>query len=119
MDEGNKDEGERRLPAQQAQQPQPSKVLNDQILSPHLLSEKTVLPEKIGKISRSAGKDQLLNPGGSDGGEPTNDIPVAGATFDEGRFTAGVVKLYEALLKQPIPEDMLRLVDQLGKQERK
>jgi hypothetical protein len=45
--------------------------------------------------------------------------PIADAPFDEARFTAGVVELYEALLKEPIPEDMLRLVDQLGKQERK
>ncbi len=41
------------------------------------------------------------------------------APFDEARFNAGVVKLYEALLKEPIPEEMLRLVDRLGKQERK
>ena len=113
MNEGNKDEGERRVPAQQAQQPQPSKVLNDQIQSPHVLSQKT------GKISENADKDQLRHLGGSAGGEPKNAIPVAGAAFDEGRFTAGVVKLYEALLKEPVPDDMLRLVDQLGKQERK
>ena len=42
---------------------------------------------------------------------------IADAAFDEGRFTGGRCKLYEALLEEPIPEDMLRLVDQLGKQE--
>ena len=42
-----------------------------------------------------------------------------GAALDEARFTAGVVKLYEALLKEPVPEEMLRLIDKLGKQERK
>jgi hypothetical protein len=113
MNEGNTGEGERRVPAQQAQQPQPSKVLNDQIQSPHLFSEKT------GEISENPGKDRLPQRGGSDGGDPANRSPASGAAFDEARFTAGVVKLYEALLKEPIPKEMLRLVDQLGKQERK
>ncbi len=113
MNEGNKGEEERRVPAQQAQQPQSSKVLNDQIQPARLLSENT------DKIAEKAGKDRLLDPDGSACGEAKNSNPIAGAAFDEGRFTAGVVKLYEALLKEPIPEDMLRLVDQLGKQERK
>ncbi len=117
MNERNKGEGERRAPAQQAQQPQPSEVLNDQFQSARLLSE------NMDKITEKAGKDQLPHPGGGGGGgaggEAKNMSPIADAAFDEGRFTAGVVKLYEALLKEPIPEDMLRLVDQLGKQERK
>jgi hypothetical protein len=113
MNERNKGEGERRAPAQQAQQPQPSEVLNDQFQSARLLLENT------DKITEKADKDQLLHPGGSAGGEAENSSPMAGAAIDQGRFTAGVVKLYEALLKEPIPEDMLRLVDQLGKQERK
>lgn len=109
MNERNKGEEERRAPAQQAQQPQPSKGLNDQVQSAHLLSKNT------DKITEKAGKDQPPHPGGSAGGEAKNMSPIA----DEGRFTAGVVKLYETLLKEPIPEDMLRLIDQLGKQERK
>ena len=113
MNERNKGEGERRAPAQQAQQPQPSKVLNDQFQSARLLSENT------DKITEMAGKTQPPQPGGGGGGEAKNMSPIADAAFDEGRFTAGVVKLYEALLKEPIPEDMLRLVDQLGKQERR
>jgi hypothetical protein len=113
MNERNKGEEERRAPAQQAQQPQPSEVLNDQFQSARLLSE------NMDKITEKAGKDQLPHPGGSAGGEANNMSPIADAAFDEGRFTAGVVKLYEALLKEPIPEDMLRLVDQLGKQERR
>ena len=113
MNERNKGEGERRAPAQQAQQPQPSKVLNDQFQSARLLSENT------DKITEMAGKTQPPQPGGGAGGEAKNMGPIADAAFDEGRFTAGVVKLYEALLKEPIPEDMLRLVDQLGKQERR
>ena len=113
MNEGNKGEEERCVPAQQAQQAQPSKVLNDQFQSARLLSENT------DKITEKAGREQLLRLGGGAGGEAKNSNPIAGAAFDEGRFTAGVVKLYEALLKEPIPEDMLRLVDQLGRQERK
>ena len=110
MNERNKGEGERRAPAQQAQQPQPSKALNDQFQSARLLSKNTE------KITEKAGKDQ---PSGGADGEAKNMSPIAHAAFDEARFTAGVVELYEALLKEPIPEDMLRLVDQLGKQERK
>ena len=113
MNERNKGEGERRAPAQQAQQPQPSEVLNDQFQSARLLLENT------DKITEKAGKNQLPHPGGGAGGEAKNMSPIADAAFDEGRFTAGVVKLYEALLKEPIPENMLRLVDQLGKQERR
>jgi len=113
MNERNKGEEEKRAPAQQAQQPQPSKVLNDQVQPARLLSKNT------DKITEKAGKTQPPHPGGNAGGEAENMSPIADAAFDEARFTAGVVELYEALLKEPIPEDMLRLVDQLGKQERK
>ena len=113
MNERNKGEGERRAPAQQAQQPQPSKALNDQFQSARLLSENTE------KITEKAGKNQPPHPSRGADGEAKNMSPIAHAAFDEARFTAGVVELYEALLKEPIPEDMLRLVDQLGRQERK
>ena len=66
MNERDRSEGERRAPAQQAQQPQPSKALNDHIQSPH----KHAVSEKRDIISGMAGKDQLVNPGESAGGEP-------------------------------------------------
>jgi hypothetical protein len=114
MNERDRSEGEKRVPAQQAQQPQPPKALNDHIQSPlkHTGSENPEI------ISAMAVKDQLVNPGESAVGEPQKaDSAVAGA-LDEARFTAGVVKLYEALLKEPIPQEMLRLVGKLDKQER-
>jgi hypothetical protein len=39
--------------------------------------------------------------------------------LDNARFTAGVVGLYEAILSEPIPDKMLRLIEEIGKQERK
>jgi hypothetical protein len=39
--------------------------------------------------------------------------------LDDARFTAGIVGLYEAVLSEPIPERMLRLIEEIGKQERK
>src|SRR5262249_23751035 len=39
--------------------------------------------------------------------------------LDHARFTAGVVHLYEAVLSEPIPEKMLRLIEEIGNQERK
>ncbi len=38
--------------------------------------------------------------------------------LDRARFTAGVVRFYGAILKKPIPEKMLRLIDEIEKQER-
>lgn len=37
---------------------------------------------------------------------------------DEARFTAGIARFYEAVLKEPIPEKMLRLVEEIAKRER-
>jgi hypothetical protein len=50
--------------------------------------------------------------------------PRAGArrrapALDRARFTAGIVSLYEAVLSEPIPERMLLLLEEIGKQERK
>ena len=114
MNERDRSEGETRVPAQQAQQPQPSKPLNDHIQSPL----KPAGSEKPDIISEMAGKDQLVNPRESAGGEQQKADSAAGGALDEARFTAGVVKLYEALLKEPIPQEMLRLVGQLDRQER-
>jgi len=114
MNERDKSEGKRHVPAQQAQQPQPSKALNDHIQPSHV---DNVL-EKAGKISELSRKDRLSDPGGGVGSEPENASAAGGAAVDGARFTAGVVKLYEALLKEPVPEEMLRLIDQIGQQER-
>ena len=39
--------------------------------------------------------------------------------LDHARFTAGIIGLYEAVLSEPIPEKMLRLIEEIGKRERK
>ncbi len=110
MDERNKNEGQRPLPAQQAQQPQPTTVLNDhKIQMPQMHS--------VSDISGRSSKDRPSSSDKGGGGELISDGRDGGV--DDARFTAGVVKLYEALLKEPVPEEMLRLIDQLGKQERK
>jgi hypothetical protein len=44
---------------------------------------------------------------------------AADGMFDDARATAGLVGLYQELLKAPIPEDMLRLVRELETKERK
>jgi hypothetical protein len=41
--------------------------------------------------------------------------------FDEARFTAGIgrfYEFYESILKEPVPEKMLRLIDEIAKRER-
>jgi len=86
MNQGDKNDGQTRVPAQQMQQPQPAAGPADSAQAPQM----PPIPKK--------------------GAAP-------GPLFDDARFTAGVVKLYEALLKEPIPEEMLRLVDEIGKQE--
>jgi hypothetical protein len=67
-----------------------------------------------GKPSKDKNKD-----GASGLLETKGDGAGRKAAIDDARFTAGVVKLYEALLKEPIPKEMLQLIDQIGKQERK
>ncbi|MFZ1108242.1 MAG: hypothetical protein WAN43_07845 [Rhodomicrobium sp.] len=89
MNENERSEVEMRLPAQQTLQPQPASF-----------SREETLP-----------RENALNAHRTGDGPPNADL-------DEARFTAGVVKLYEALLKEPIPEEMLRLVEELSKQER-
>lgn len=42
-----------------------------------------------------------------------------GEGYDMGRFTAGIVRFYDAILKEPIPEKMLRLIGEIAKRERK
>ncbi len=89
MIENETSEQETRLPAQQAQQPQAATEASD----------------RAAAGNRKRAEDGIL-----DG--------ASNAAIDDARFSAGVVKLYEALLKEPIPEEMLRLVEELSKQER-
>ena len=89
------DEGEEQSPqpAQQTQQPQPDqRMQNDG------------WPARAGSLPASV----------LDG---KREPPKAGT--DDARFTAGVVRFYEAILKEPIPEKMLRLIEEIAMQERK
>jgi hypothetical protein len=43
--------------------------------------------------------------------------PAGGAALDEARFTAGIVRFYETVLNEPVPERMLRLVEEIAKRE--
>ncbi len=94
MNEDEKGELPSRLLARQPQQAEPASGSIDGTLA--------TLSERPGEVK-------------ADGGAQDD---AASAALDDARFTAGVVKLYEALLKEPIPERMLRLVEELGKQER-
>jgi hypothetical protein len=53
--------------------------------------------------------------------ETMNRAETKGRTvvLDNARFTAGIVGLYEAILSEPIPDKMLRLIEEIGKQESK
>ncbi len=106
MIERDKTEEQTRLPAQQAQQPQPPTNSQTEPRAP----QQSPLPEKPSKVAKP-----LKTPDA----EQNADASAVSAALDEARFTAGVVRLYETLLKEPIPEEMLRLVEKLGKQERK
>ncbi|SRR5258706_11804223 len=104
MKESNTGEDQPRLAAQQAQQPQ--RAAGGEIGG---WSEQAT-------PSASAENNETLT------AETASPLAVqdndSKAPLDEARFTAGVVKLYEAVLKEPIPEEMLRLISQIGKQER-
>ncbi|MBT3072110.1 hypothetical protein KKP04_14740 [Rhodomicrobium sp. Az07] len=54
----------------------------------------------------------------TDGADDPEQTPSSDPTYDEARFAAGVVKLYEKLLAEPIPEEMLALINKIEKQER-
>lgn len=112
MDENDTGAEGRRAPAQQAHQPQPSALANAHAHSPF----QRIAPENTQVLmSKNAGAGRPAQSENA-GGEPKDETEPR---VDGARFAAGVVKLYEAVLKEPIPEDMLRLIDQLGKQERK
>ncbi len=66
MDESNKSEGQTPLPAQQAQQPQPTTALNDhQIQTPQMHS--------VSDVSRRNSKGGPTSSGKGSGGEPKSD----------------------------------------------
>jgi hypothetical protein len=89
------------LPAQRAQLWQPILTGNDQEPVVHSHSFFCVLmrAEKMKCQSIKARKR----------------VPV----LDHARFTAGIIGLYETVLSEPVPERMLRLIEEIGKQEHK
>ena len=84
-------------PIQQLPQPQPVQSAKDEGRSPRAGS-------LAGEMLTAGKKPQ----GKEDGKEGV----------DEARFTAGIVRFYEALLREPIPEKMLRLIDEIARRER-
>lgn len=108
MNESDTSEPKTRGPAQQAHQPQPVQAPNDLSQAPHNAHD---IMEKF-RNDKDKASGRPYNATGRGDVAPE-------AAVDDARFAAGVVKLYEALLKEPIPEDMLRLVEKIGKQERK
>jgi hypothetical protein len=51
------------------------------------------------------------------GKRPAGVASCAKGCLDEARFTAGIVRFYEAVIKEPIPEKMLRLIEEIAKRE--
>jgi hypothetical protein len=99
MDERDESEDKVVLPAQQQHQPQAARAAKDEGLAA------CAAPVAGGLLGGEKA------PGGS---EPNEDR----RPFDQARFNAGMVRFYEAVLKEPIPEKMLRLVDEIAKRER-
>ncbi len=88
------------LPAQQAQQPQPAQGAQNE-----------------GWAARAGSLSGDFLDGSKLKAERAMDGRSAGV--EDARFTAGVVSFYEAVLKEPIPEKMLRLIKEIAKQEQK
>ncbi|MGO9544026.1 MAG: hypothetical protein ACLPPF_04440 [Rhodomicrobium sp.] len=97
------DEGEDKKPRpiQQTQQPQPVEGTQDESWAARAGSLSHGILSGAEKGARDTARDEA--------------VPA----LDRARFTAGVVRFYEAILKEPIPEKMLRLIDELEKRERK
>jgi hypothetical protein len=98
MNEVDKEQSDTRGPLQQAQQPQPPALHDNEGIPPA-----NILPNNTRNTAVPLAE---------------NASSAEMSAFDDARFTADVIKLYEAVLKEPIPADMLNLVDKLGKQER-
>jgi len=94
MDECDESEDKAVLPAQKLQQPQPVQGAKDE---------------------NSGARDAPDNGGGKPG-ESEASAGIKG--FDQARFAAGIARFYEAVLKEPIPAKMLRLVGEIEKRER-
>jgi len=77
-------------------------------------------PQESGAAELPPKPEEQLQPGGGSDGASAGvvDNPSLDPTYDEARFAAGVVKLYETLLKEPIPDEMLALINKIEKQER-
>ena len=72
-------------------------------------------PQGLAARARSLPAEVLEERGGKRRAKP----PAKGAELDEARFTAGIVQLYETVLKEPIPGKMLRLIEEIAKRERR
>ncbi len=86
-------------PVQQAQQPQPVQDAQNEELGGPAASLSGLLDGKKEKPEEQAASRRAPE-------------------LNQARFNAGVVRFYEAILKEPIPEKMLRLIAELGKRER-
>ncbi len=51
--------------------------------------------------------------------EEMEGAPRQNAPVDEARITAGIVELYREMLKEPLPEEWLRLVRNIDTKDRK
>ncbi len=101
MNECDEGEDEAPRPVQQTQQPQPVQGTQDEGWAAWAGS----LTEGIAGSTAIRGADNAQD-----------DLAP---NLDHARFTAGVVRFYETILKEPIPEKMLRLIDEIEKQERR
>jgi hypothetical protein len=93
MKEGDKGEEKPRLPAQQ---PQPVHGGGDK------------------GLPSPKGLELMINERALE----SSDAEDKGIVFDHARLENGLGDFYAAVLKEPIPEKMLRLIEQLAKQER-
>jgi hypothetical protein len=98
----HQDEDETRLPAQQTQQPQALKVEKGSGLSQQGANAIEIMD-----------KEKEAGPGDGSRNEKQEQI------IDEARINARIGELYAAFLKQPIPEDWLKRLEQMAQQERK
>jgi hypothetical protein len=72
-------------------------------------------PQGLAARASSQPAEALNGEGAMLGAKP----PAGRAALDEARFSAGIVRFYEAVLNEPVPERMLRLVDEIAKREPK
>ncbi len=101
MDASGESEEKVLLPSQETQQQ-------------HRNSRETA-PQGLAARARSLPAEVLDERGGRRPAKP----PAKEAELDEARFTAGIVQLYETVLKEPIPGKMLRLIEEIAKRERR